>query len=403
MSPAHEKEGLLSTTTSVSSVKKPRPRSKSIEEYGSIAVAVVENEETHEPVLLHDLAGPLLLDEHTMERRDSLISLVSRATTMGELEAHDTGGCSTSDGQATIPSEVASMTKNLIGCGALSLCNGIALCANTPGAILAGNLWIIVLGGIFGYFCWLIGKICHLTGRSTYRGIWQETVGHQGSMAVSVFNGLKAALADLAYASILSDTSMALLQSMGLQVSRVACLWMVTLFLILPLCLMKNLNVLAPFSALGTSGIIVTALAMLVRYLDGSYLPGGRYYDDIDPSFRPQFGTTNHAWSTSILPFVCMTYEVGTNMELFLFLACKKRPDPQRIHRLHWNILGLCDALQCRPILHGVKRPQPAAVWNRCGLVLWYFCGGIHGHCKLWLLDLWRKLLGLYIEQLQSL
>jgi hypothetical protein len=335
MSPAHEKEGLLSTNTSGSSIKKPRPRSISIEEYGSIAVAVVENEETHEPVLLHDLAGPLLLDEHTMERRDSLISLVSRATTMGELEGHDNGGGggggNMSDGQATIPSEVASMTKNLIGCGALSLCNGIALCANTPGAILAGNLWIIVLGGIFGYFCWLIGKICHLTGRSTYRGIWQETVGHQGSMAVSVFNGLKAALADLAYASILSDTSMALLQSMGLQVSRVACLWMVTLFLILPLCLMKNLNVLAPFSALGTSGIIVTALAMPVRYLDGSYLPGGRYYDDIDPSLRPLFGTTNHAWSTSILPFVCMTYEVGTYVVLFVFLSCqKKESDPQK-------------------------------------------------------------------------
>ena len=67
----------------------------------------------------------------------------------------------------------------------------MALCANTPKALVAAVFWIIVMGILFGYFCWLIAKICEITKRSTYRGIWQDTVGHKGSLAVSIANALK--------------------------------------------------------------------------------------------------------------------------------------------------------------------------------------------------------------------
>ena len=90
-------------------------------------------------------------------------------------------------------------------------------------------------------------------------------------MAVSIANALKAALADLAYASILSDTLKSLFLAMGLHVPRTACLLLITLGAILPLCLLKNLHVLAPFSIIGTTGIVVTAASMAIRYLDGSY------------------------------------------------------------------------------------------------------------------------------------
>jgi len=186
---------------------------------------------------------------------------------------------------------------------------GIALCANAPAAIVSANIWILLLGTIFGYFCFLIAKICELTGRHTYRGIWVETVGHRGSLAVSVGNTLKAALADLAYATILSDTLRSLFAGAGFQVSRVACLLLITAVAILPLCLLKNLHVLAPFSVLGTAGIVLTTLAMLIRYLDGSYQPGGKYYNDIAEMYQPAFGTKNGAWGTGILPFVCMVFE----------------------------------------------------------------------------------------------
>jgi len=168
------------------------------------------------------------------------------------------------------------------------------------------------LGIIFGYFCFVIAKICELTGRHTYRGIWVETVGRRGSWAVSCGTTLKAALQDLAYATILTDTLQSLLAgAAGLQVSRVACLLHVTAVALLPLCLLKNLAVLAPCSVLGTGGIVLATLAMLIRYLDGSYLPGGKYHGDIAEMYQPVFGTKNGAWGTGILPFVCMVFEAN--------------------------------------------------------------------------------------------
>ena len=277
-----------------------------VQEYSSIAVAVIENED-HEAVVVHDYSGAVLLD-CALERHDSLVDSIGTALEEQDLEGFPHDG-DEKEGQATVASTIASMSKNLIGCGALSLANGIAICANTRNAIWAGNFWIVLLGAIFGFMCYLIGEVCQMTGRTTYRGIWQETVGHKGAGLVSVANALKAAIADLAYASILSDTTKSLFASMGLHVPRVTCLLLVTVSAVLPLCMMKNLHVLAPFSVLGTVGIGLTALAMAIRYVDGSYQPGGVYFSDIKPVFQPSFGHESAVWSTQILLFVCMVYE----------------------------------------------------------------------------------------------
>jgi Transmembrane amino acid transporter protein len=313
----------------------PEPNRR-ISEYESIGVTVVlgggsDANAGDDPatssgvVLMHDFKGPLLANELgvtgddlngdgsagaasddaslILERLSSAVGDVELV--MDELPPSDAGG------RATIASEVAGMAKNLIGCGCLSLPNGIARCANRATALWDANLWILVLAFIFGYFCYLIAKICHLTGRTTYRGIWEATVGHKGSLAVSVANALKAAMADLAYATILSDTLRSLLLGLvGWQVPRVACLLLVTVLAILPLCLLRDLQVLAPFSLLGTAGVAFTAGAMVWRYLDGSYRPGGKFYDDVTLENQPYFGTVDNSWSFAILPFVCMVYEV---------------------------------------------------------------------------------------------
>lgn len=60
-------------------------------------------------------------------------------------------------GTATIPSEVANMTKNLIGGGVLSLSGGMALFTNDPSAAsrMAVIYWVVGLGAVLGYFCLL--------------------------------------------------------------------------------------------------------------------------------------------------------------------------------------------------------------------------------------------------------
>jgi hypothetical protein len=57
---------------------------------------------------------------------------------------------------ATIPSEVANITKNLLGGGVLSLSGGIALFADSPmKASLCSIGTVVVLGAIMGFFCLL--------------------------------------------------------------------------------------------------------------------------------------------------------------------------------------------------------------------------------------------------------
>jgi hypothetical protein len=58
-------------------------------------------------------------------------------------------------GTATVPSEVANMTKNLIGGGVLSLSGGIAIYSSNPAAIVSAFYLTVMLGAVFGYFCLL--------------------------------------------------------------------------------------------------------------------------------------------------------------------------------------------------------------------------------------------------------
>ena len=116
---------------------------------------------------------------------------------------------------------------------------------------------------------------------------------------------LKTFLACLSYSMILADTFGALL---GLASKRTLVLLGVTSGVLLPLCWMKNLSSLAPFSLVGTMGMAYTALAMTKRYLDGSYGEGGKLVETIASSMQPAFG--QKGWQSVLDPssliLVCM-------------------------------------------------------------------------------------------------
>jgi hypothetical protein len=238
------------------------------------------------------------------------------------------------EGTATSFSVILGMTKGLIGCGALSLSNGIAMFTNTsnPSYIIGhSTLWIISMGIIFGYYCYLLGgQLSILTGHHyTYRSIWDHAVGHNiyASFMVSFMTFTKAFLAIIANASILTDTCRTLFQSFVVlsstnhplllyfaSLSRTEVLIFITLTTLTPLCFIKNIQLLAPFSVLGTIGIICTTIAMFIRYSDGTYREGGIYYNDLmihAPQYVPNFNNTKYnAWTIDVLPYVCMVYEV---------------------------------------------------------------------------------------------
>mmetsp|Transcript_3009 Transcript_3009/g.8484 ORF Transcript_3009/g.8484 Transcript_3009/m.8484 type:complete len:472 (+) Transcript_3009:308-1723(+) len=212
-------------------------------------------------------------------------------------------------GSATIVSETINISKNLIGSGVLSLSGGIALYSDNPNAMWSASFWIVILGAVFGYFCIVIAKVCQMTGSTTYRGCWEATFGRKGARFVAIVQMLLAAQGDVAYATVLSQTFRSLLESVGIYWGRVTCLLVITVFPILPLCLMKDLNNLAPYSAVGVAGIGVTVAAMIVRLIDGSYQEGGKYFEDTAVKHRPNFGDDNRSMSVLILPFVCMVFQ----------------------------------------------------------------------------------------------
>lgn len=248
---------------------------------------------------------PSLAESIRSSMRSSIRSLVESSFVLEGAPAsvREYGGTS------TILSEVINISKNLIGGGVLSLSGGIAMYSDNPLAVFSAAFWTALMGIIFGYYCFLVARVCRLTHAATYSEMWGETVGEAGAIAVPMANALKAGLGNLAYSSILSQTLKSLLETIGVNLSRVACLFLITGLGVLPLCLLKNFNVLAPFSVLGTSGILFTACAMGYRYLDGSYAPGGQFHEDNEPDLRPLFGDQNDQFSLAVLPLVCMLYE----------------------------------------------------------------------------------------------
>jgi len=151
--------------------------------------------------------------------------------------------------------------------------------ADAPSALIPGAIFTLLMGAIFGYYFLLIGRTCRLTRTATYREVWEETMGESETLArlVSLVNTTKPALGNLAYSMILADTFRSLFAAVNIELSRTASLLLVTVVGLLPLCLLKNLSVLAPTSMLGVFGFAATVIVMGVRYFDGSYAPGGQY------------------------------------------------------------------------------------------------------------------------------
>ena len=134
-------------------------------------------------------------------------------------------------------------------------------------------------------FSW-IGQVCHYTGARSYTEAWAKTVGPSTSSVPAWSTTTKTFLACLAFSMVLADSLTALVPIN----SRTTVLWGVTGLVLLPLCWLKNLKSLAPFSLLGVMGMVYTALAMTYRFLRGSYLGGSPFLGDLAEHLLPNFG-----------------------------------------------------------------------------------------------------------------
>jgi len=184
--------------------------------------------------------------------------------------------------------EIFNLVKSIVGAGVLSLPAGIAAFGNSRSAVLPATLLIIAIGAVSAYGFSLIGRVCAETNAKSYREAWDKTVGTSSSWITAFSSTFSCLGANLAYSMILADTFQNLLSTVGVSLTRTQTLFGVTLFILTPLCLLKDLSSLAPFSLLGIMGMAYTAIAMAVRYFDGSYaVPAGKFLADgiVVPSF----------------------------------------------------------------------------------------------------------------------
>jgi len=212
--------------------------------------------------------------------------------------------------KSSLSTAIFNLVKGIVGVGVLSLPAGVAAFGDSPSAAISAVAIISLIGLISGYNFSLIGRVCALTGAKSYSEAWTETVGASTSKIVAASCTFKTFVAVLSYSMALAETFQSIFGTLGFNnISRVQTLVGLTITTLLPLCRLKNLSSLAPFSLLGIIGMVLTVVCMGIRYFDGSYaLPDGKFLNDLAPEFKPSFGNIGYkgVFTPKSLLLVCM-------------------------------------------------------------------------------------------------
>jgi hypothetical protein len=271
--------------------------------YTSLALAIVVLSSNSSCIQASSIQKPTNAAAFTKNKKDAFLH-PSKQLHTNKILTSNRGGTSNANasqaqvqvrvqgqgGTATMSNEIFNLVKSIVGAGVLSLPAGIAAFGNAPSAVIPAVTLITAIGAISAYGFSLIGRVCATTQASSYREAWDKTVGTKSSWITAFSSTFSCIAANLAYSMILADTFQNLLATIGIQLTREQTLFGVTGLVLVPLCLLKDLSSLAPFSLLGIMGMAYTAIAMAVRFFGGDYREGGRFFKDVVVSSKPLFG-----------------------------------------------------------------------------------------------------------------
>ncbi len=202
-------------------------------------------------------------------------------------------------GESTIASSTFNLAKSVVGCGVLSLPSGIAFFSDAPGAVLPASIICAAMGVLSGYSFSIIGRACEQHGVTSFQDVWAKSVDEKSAWMLSASITTMCFLACLAYSIIIGDSFSALASTFQLPpllATRGNVIVALTVAILYPLCSLKSLAALSPFSLMGLGGTLYTALFMAIRVFDGSYAKGGRFFEKLSETARPVFGTKG-PWS----------------------------------------------------------------------------------------------------------
>lgn len=198
---------------------------------------------------------------------------------------------------------IVNLVKNICGAGVLSLPAGLAALSNSKGAIIPGCVMVLCMGVISAYCFVLIGRVCEMTKKPTYKGAVTEAMGETWGQVLAVATLMKTFAASLMGSIIIGDTVASLAATFGAPqflTQRWKLLALSTASLLAPLCLLRSFAVLSYTSMLGIAGTLYTGVFMGIRLFDGSYAPGGKFFKDLivaaaaakKAPLLPAFGST---------------------------------------------------------------------------------------------------------------
>mmetsp|Transcript_99736 Transcript_99736/g.281562 ORF Transcript_99736/g.281562 Transcript_99736/m.281562 type:complete len:472 (-) Transcript_99736:90-1505(-) len=162
---------------------------------------------------------------------------------------------------------VVNLLADLSPAGILPLSFGMVYTGYVPSVVL-----LVLFAGAAAYMMYLVSRAIETTSHKSFDGMWSEVVGPRSAW-VPVFTVLSVCFGCcLAYACMFGD-----LFAGCLPLTRTACL-VACAGPLWPLCMLKDLSLLAPTSFGALVAVLYTVAVMGVRCFDGSYADGGKFY-----------------------------------------------------------------------------------------------------------------------------
>ena len=194
----------------------------------------------------------------------------------------------------------ASLTKNILGIGVLTLAAGMGAGTGVGPATLA----MIVTTLAAAYTFTLLGDACEISGLGatcSFQGLWAATLGVRTKWLVDVAIGSLTFSICTVYLICLGELLPPLLALVGaprgLRTRRASVA--LSAAAAFPLCCSSSLAGLSLVSLLGVMAIGFTAVFSMVRWLDGSYAEGGRYHAAMPIALRPSLAALRRPWALS--------------------------------------------------------------------------------------------------------
>jgi len=195
-------------------------------------------------------------------------------------------------GSTGMTPSVINLFKNIVGSGVLALAAGVAAFSGSPLALLPSLAILLAVGGVSAYTFSTIARVGAAVGASTYRETWSKVYGEGTTFLTDLTVIFMTAAAGLSYSIILGDSFAGIAALAGAKgVLALSNFWILALsvFVLLPLALLRDLSSLAVGSVIGTAGTLYTALFCFLRYFDKTYAVGGKFYKMLAPSAVPAF------------------------------------------------------------------------------------------------------------------